>query len=81
VHRDKNAKSSAEFASLNPWTGNVAFPLGRHILTTNLQGLVWVPDEQTLDTDESVAIAYAVDGVYVYRRVTRLADDVLRTMS
>lgn len=47
-------------------------------MTSNLQALAWVPDEQTLDTDESVAIAYAMDGVYMYRRVTRLGDDVLR---
>lgn len=47
-------------------------------MTSNLQALVWVPDERTLDTDESVAIAYAIDGVYVYRRLTRLAVDVPR---
>lgn len=46
-------------------------------MTTNLQSLVWVQDDQAR-RDDSYEVAYALDALYVYRRLIDPTEPVPR---
>ncbi len=47
-------------------------------MTSNLQALVWVLDENSAKADPTLDIAYALDALYVYRREIDLSQEVPR---